>query len=515
MRFLIPSTRWQVSLMSKKTSVLRASLTGVGGLLGASIAAVVVGALVLVPLPQYVGAAPSLELNPVASAQRRVCPGPLVQVSSDKTATVSYLSNGPAELITDSTSTSAQTSSLQMIDNKAPASLGTPTVISIPADKGATAQPMLAGTQSQVGMGEALAGLAVAACADSTNDMWLVAGATNVGRTSLVMLSNPTDVASTVKLEIYGENGVVDAVKNDGILVAPKTQRIVSLAGYARDVVAPVVHVTSVGGQILASLQQNVTRTLVPSGVELVNPGAAPNTVQVMTGVYLQGHANQAASENGAVLSDLESAVRVLAPGPVDADVIITFVSATGETSEIKSTVAAKKVLQFPMASVKDGTYTVIVKSSQPVLAAARAVYDSSVSGIQSPASTATPAPSTAPATPAPTSGGDFAWFAAGNFLTNSMLLPVPSVPNPTVSFYNPTDHEVKVTLSARNEQDLILTIPAEKMVISPLKALTRYTVKGTLGLLGGLTAVGSGTGSAMALNPANALGSAVLVFPR
>jgi hypothetical protein len=480
--------------MSKKTNVLRASLTGVGGVLGASIAAVVVGVLVLVPLPQFIGSAPSLELTPVPSAQRRVCQGPLVQVSSDKSATVSYLSNGPVDVLTDSSSTNVQSTALKMTDNKAPATIGSPTVISIPADKGSVAQPLLAGSQSQYGAGESLGGLAVAACADSSNDMWLVAGATNVGRTSLVMLSNPTDVSSTVKLEIFGENGLVEAAKNDGILVPAGTQRIVSLAGYARDVVAPVVHVTSTGGQILASLQQSVTRTLVPSGVELVNPGAAPNTVQIMTGVYLQGLAAHNDGENGAVISDLESAVRVLLPGKEDAEVGITFISAAGERTEIKSTVSAQKVIQFPFAGITDGTYTVIVRSAKPLLAGVRAVYG---------------APGVASA------GGDFAWFSAGAFLTSSLLLPVPNVPNPTASFFNPTDHEVKVTLSARNEQDVTLTIGVEKMATTNMKPGVRYTVKGTLGLLGGLTAVGQGVGSAMSLNPANALGSSVVLYPR
>jgi hypothetical protein len=199
--------------MSKKTSVLRASLTGLGGLLGATVAVVVVGVLVVVPLPQFVGTAPSVELTPVPSAQRRVCQGPLVQVSSDKSATVSYLSNGPVDLLTDSSSSNVQTAPLKMTDNRAPATLGSPAVISIPAEKSSSTQPLLAGSQSQFGTGEALGGLAMASCADASSDMWLVAGATNVGRTSLLMLSNPTDVASTVKLEIFGENGIVEALK--------------------------------------------------------------------------------------------------------------------------------------------------------------------------------------------------------------------------------------------------------------------------------------------------------------
>lgn len=515
--------------MTKKTNVVRASLTGVGGVLGASIAVAVVGALLIVPLPQLEGYAPTFKVTPLPSAQSIICPGPLLQVNSDKSATLSYLSNGAPVVVTDSTSTQQSSMTLAMPENKAPASLGAPTLITVPAVTGSTDQPLVAGTQVQVGTGESLGGLATVACAEPSNDMWLVGGATDVGRTTLLVIENPTEVYSTAKLEIFGEKGPVAMLKSDGIQVPPRTQRIISIAGYARDVVAPVVHVSSSGGALLATLQQSVTRTLVPSGVEWINPSAAASTTQVMTGVYIAGNAGDA--ENGAVMSDLESTIRVLVPGTEAAEVKIKAISLAGDVTELAAPMNAQQVIQFPFLGVPEGMYTVVVSANRPIVAGVRSVIGA---GVQNPVLSTTPV---APSTPAPTAsasaapsaspsaaptpaappatGGDFAWFSSGNFLTSSLLVPVPNGPNPMVSFYNPFDWEVTVTLSARNQQDVRLKIAGGKMATAKLVGGSNYTVKGSDGLIGQLTYIGGGQGSGMTLSPANALGSAIYVYPR
>lgn len=517
--------------MTKKTNVVRASLTGVGGILGASIAVAVVGALLIAPLPQLEGYAPTFKVAPLPSAQSIICPGPLLQVNSDKSTTLSYLSNGVPTVVTDSTSTQQSSTTLAMPENKAPAELGAPTLISVPAVKGSTEQPLVAGTQLQVGAGESLGGLATVGCAEPSNDMWLVGGATDVGRTTLLVIENPTEVYSTAKLEIFGEKGPVAMLKSDGIQVPPRTQRIISIAGYARDVVAPVVHVSSSGGALLATLQQSVTRTLVPSGVEWINPSAAASTTQVMTGVYVTGNGGD--GEHGAVMSDLESTIRVLVPGTEAAEVTIKAISLAGDVTELTAPMNAQQVIQFPFLGLQEGMYTVVVSANRPIVAGVRSVIGA---GVQNPVLSTTPvapatpapttsasaAPSTAPsAEPAPApaappaTGGDFAWFTAGTFLTSSLLLPVPNGPNPMVSFYNPFDWEATVTLSARNQQDVRLKIAGGKMATAKLVGGSNYTVKGSDGLIGQLTYIGGGQGAGMTLSPANALGSAIYVYPR
>lgn len=523
--------------MTNKTKIVRGTLTGVGGVLGASIAVAVVGVLTLVPLPQFAPGVPVFQVTPIASTQNLVCPGPLVQVNSDKNATVSYLSNGAPSLLSDSTSSKLTSTPLAMTDNKAPAAMGSPLVLSVPADRGASEQPLVAGTQIQPGAPESLAGLATVACAEPSNESWLVGGATDVGRMTLLVLENPTEIFSTAKLDIYGEKGQVTLLKSDGISVPPKTQRIISISGYARDVYAPVVHVTSSGGALLATLQQSVTRVLTPSGVEWINPSATPNTTQIMTGVYLSGVGASDDAEHGAVSSDLESAVRVLVPGAENADVKISVISLAGEVTEISGSMTAKQVIQFPFVGIKDGMYTVVVKATKPVLAGVRSVV---AAGFQNPVLNATPAPtSTATASPSATStaspsaspspsattppapapaaavGGDFAWFSSGTFLSPSLMLPTPNGPNPMASFFNPGVNSATVTLSARNQRDISLTMEPNKMAAVALVGGVTYTVKGAGGLIGQLTYMGGGQGAGVTLNPANALGSMIAVFPR
>lgn len=521
--------------MSNKTKLVRAGITGVTGLVGAGIAAAAIAALALLPMPTYVGSAPSLTVAPAPSDQRRVCQGPLVQVMANSTDATTFLSSGTPTTETYSPSSQVTQNSLDSVDNKAPDAMGTPTVLEVPAEQDAEQQPLLAGNQYQQTSSEELSGLATAACSEPANDSWLVGGSTDLGRTALLMLSNPTGVTATVTFEIFGESGYVDAVSQEGIIVLPGEQRIVSLAAYAPDLVEPVVHVHSVGGQILASMQHSVTRKLQPSGVDWVSPGAGPNTSQIFPGVFLMGATKQAEDEHAAVQSDLEPTVRVLVPGTQDAEVKLKLISESGETESITTRVKAQTTVQLPFADVADGTYTVMVTADQPIVAGVRTLQsapaDPSTVGTQpapqptvtptptptpTPSGTSTPAPSEQPVVaPMPLAGGDFTWFSSSTRLTGDVALPIPAGLNPSLTLYNPGSKSVTAVLSARGEEDVTLTLDRSQMSTVPLRAGVRYTLTGAQGLLGGLTFVAQGLGSSIALNPANVLGSSLTIYPR
>lgn len=526
------STRWQVIKMSNKTKLVRAGITGVTGLVGAGVAAAAIAALALLPMPGYVGSAPSLTVAPAPSDQRRVCQGPLVQVMANSTDASTFLSSGTPETETYSPSRQVTQNTLDAVDNMAPESMGAPTVLEVPAEKDAAQQPLLAGAQYQQVASEELSGLATAACSEPANDSWLVGGSTDLGRTALLMLSNPTGVTATVTFEIFGETGYVDPVSQEGIIVLPGEQRIVSLAAYAPDLVEPVVHVHSVGGQILASMQHSVTRKLQPSGVDWVSPGAGPNTSQIFPGVFLMGATKQDEDEHSAVQSDLEPTVRVLVPGTQDAEVKLTLISESGQTESITTRVKAQTTVQLPFTDVADGTYTVMVTADQPIVAGVRtlqsATADPATVDAQAspqPTATATPTPGATAApevtteqpvvAPMPLAGGDFTWFSSSTRLTGDVALPIPAGLNPTLTLYNPGSTSVTAVLSARGEEDVTLTLDRSQMTTVPLRAGVRYTLTGAQGLLGGLTFVAQGLGSSIALNPANVLGSSLTIYPR
>lgn len=489
--------------MSKATKALRAGVTGVTGIVSAGAVALGIAALVTLPLPGFVGTAPALSIAPVPAIQQRVCPGPLVEVISQRTDDISFYSTGKTQYSEESSETNYDNFWLDALDNQNDAPSAAPKVITVPPTESAEDPPLLAGNQVEQINTEALAGLAAAACTDPGNDLWLVGGSTEIGRNTLVTLANPTDVTATVTLEVFSEKGYIDAVSSEGIIVQPGEQRIVSLAGYAPDVIAPVVRVMSNGGQVLANLQQSVTRTLAPSGVEWVAPGSGLATQQIIPGVFVAGQAEHDRSEVGNVVSDLEPAIRVVVPGEKDSKVTVTLLSKTGKSVEYSANLKAKKVVQLPLAGIADGTYTVIITGQEPLVAGIRTIQGTDSSA-------------TAPVVPAAgETGGDFTWLSSTSFLTDQILIPIPVGPAPTVTFYNPANRTAEVTLSAEGKKDINLKVKAGEMVTTPLNSDTKYTAKGVEGLVGGLTFAGSGIGSFIPLNPANVLGSSITVYPR
>ena len=544
--------------MTKKTSVLRASLTGFAGLVGAGVAVVVVAAVCLLPLPGFTAVTDPFAVTPIPGEQSRVCAGPLLQVVPQAGDATTYFAPGEVTVFSDAQGATLATRDLSPVDVSPAGSSSVPFALSVPPVAENEPQPLLAGIQAQRVATEELSGLAAQACADASSDTWLVGGATDVGRTTLLLLSNPTEVTATVALEILGDNGAVSAPGAEGILVEPGQQRVLSLASFAPDILSPVIHVTSSGGLVQASLQHSVMRALVPGGVELIGPSASPNTTQIITGVALTGLAAQDSGEKGLVTSDLEPTVRIGVPGADASDVVVTVIGESGDPTEIRTTVEGHHTLQLPFTGITDGLYTVVVTGTKPIVAGVRSVQSSVSDSIAAapqaspaPSATATPTPAPAPATatptPAPTpeaqapsdgqgfngnpsgttpdaspaqespatAGGDFAWHSSAAPLTADTLIPVVEGPNPILSLYNPTDAAITVTLARSGKKDVTVTVEAGRMATTTLQGTTRYTLRGATGLHAALTYAAKGLGSSIALSPTNQSGSALNVFPR
>jgi hypothetical protein len=365
-----------------------------------------------------------------------------------------------------------------------------------------------------------------------------VGGSTDVGRTTLLLLSNPTEVTATVALQIFGENGAVSAPGSDGILVEPGQQRVLSLAAYAPDLISPVVHVTSSGGLVAASLQQSVIRALIPGGVDIVGASAAPNTTQIVTGISLTGLAAQDSGEKGLVTSDLEPTIRIAVPGAEAADVVMTVVGENSEPVEIRTTIEGHHTLQLPFTGIADGIYSVSVTGTNPVVAAVRSVQAPATGGsvlVNTPV--ATPAPSagtgggegfnggtaspqeaqpvTTPQTASVPTGGDFAWHASAQALTGDTLIPVVAGPSPALSLFNPSSAPIQATLASSGNPDNAVVIPAGEMISIPVTSALRYLLSGGAGLHAAITYAAPGAGASVAINPTNQRGAAISVFPR
>ncbi len=421
------------------------------GLIGVAAAIVVLVAATVLPLPSHTLSPPSVLVDPVAASQHRVCAGPLLALSTASGGTETKpTSAGPASVSAFSTSGTVVTSRLKSTDD----ALGVaPALLTLPARD--VAGSLFAGSESQTISAGDLVGFAASECAAGAGDSWLVGGSTSTGRTTLVTLSNPTEVASTAALTIYSENGEVSSAGTEGIDVPAGGQRVISLAAFAPGVESPVVRVQSRGGSIVANLQQSTVRTLDPGGVDIVDPSSAPGTSSVIPGFTIANSAGVFAQQGQAGYADLVSVVRLLAPGT---EVTHAEISVIPENSTAKVAPAALVTLKpgivtdVPLGSFPDGPYTLSVSSDHPVVAGARA------------------------STVGSAGQSDFAWYSAAQPLTGHNVVTVADGPSPVASVANPAGEPITVTVTPTAGAAVTVTVPAGGALTIPV-AGGGYTV--------------------------------------
>jgi len=319
-----------------------------------------------------------------------------------------------------------------------------------------------------------------------------VGGSNALGQTSLVLLSNPSAVQATVDLTIYGESGPVAASGSSGIVVAPGTQRVVPLAGLAPAVTAPVIHVQTTGGQILASIQQSYVNGLDPEGVELVGPTNEPATHQVIAGMTIRTLTALEAGPTSERYAEDLPALRVLVPGTKPATV---RVGATGETgteagNSASTTVQPGVVTEIPLDGLADGDFTVTVDSNQPVVVASRTTTTSSV-------------------------GTDFAWFVASQRLSGPALVAVAGGPEPTLHLANEGPSNATISLTSEAGVTKKVLVPSQGGAGIPIPAAGMYALDGPADIVASVSYTGNGAMSSFAINPPGPLAAPIVVYPK
>lgn len=464
------------------------------GLLGIAAAVATVGAATLLPWPSHI-VQPNAELvTPAASGQQRVCPGPLLALAADASAASSASSIGPADSRYAAgrpgslTASDVTVSPIAVPDNVAGDVAGPPLVLSVPAAESA---PLIAGAQSQTAGTETLSGFAAAGCGEAASDGWLVAGSTAVGQTSLILLSNPSDVAATVDLTLYGEGGVVDAPGSTGILVQPGSQRVIPLAGLAPNLNSPVIHMTTRGGQVVASLQQSVISGLIPGGIELAGTTASPAIEQLISGFTVPAALIDETQSNDTHFHDDQAAVRVLNVGQDAAELTVSATSDDGGNgTSITVTLEPGVASEVPLTELAAGSYTVRLNADQPIVAAARSTEKSAASE-------------------------DFAWFVASQALVDDSAIVVADGPAPTLRLANPHGNAQRITLQEGSGAPLTVNLPAAGAVSVPLTAGGTYTLGAseTGGVVASVSYQGSAALSSFAINPPGPLARAIAVY--
>lgn len=464
------------------------------GLVGVGIAAALVAAVSLAPLPSLRVTPLSELITPVPSAQQLVCPGASLRLADDTgqgATTASAL--GAARVRYHSSAGEADPVAFADSDASTGGTDEAPTLISAPiVDAAASAELMISGAQSQQVTDAEFVGLAAVECSRASGDSWLVGGSTAVGRTTLLTLSNPSEVAATVTLELFGENGPISAPGTSGIIVPPSGQRVLSLAGFQPDLDSPVVHVTSTGGQVVASLQQSTVRGLEAGGLDTVAAATAPSTDMVIPGLVITDVvAVQQLLAGGTGFADVIPALRLLAPGETDAIATVRVMPADSDAQPASLTVAlpAGVVTEIPLEGLVEGAYTVAVHTDQPAVSAAR---------VTSAAAGAT----------------DFAWLSAAPELSARAQVSVAPGPAPTLHLHNPADTTAVVTVTAVGGGERTVTLKAGASVALAVEAGESYLIDGFDRLVAAVSLAGEGMLARYAVQPPGAGVAPIRVYP-
>lgn len=463
------------------------------GLVAIGAIGVLIAGSALIPMPVVGSGLGSKVVTPVATDRLRVCPGPIVRLGevSGEDANVAITVGSP-ELIRDSTIGKVEEESLRPAGNASniPAKL----LRLKPQASGEIG--LVSGSQSQLASEPDLVGFAAASCVKQSSDTWLVGGATTTGRTSLLLLTNPSSVDSEVSVEVYSERGLEDVSSGNQILVPAGSQEVLSIAGLASGLASPVVHVSSEGGRVTAQLQESIVRTLTPGGVDVFTGSVAPSTSLVIPGVVIADPEAVESMSGVPDFEDLAGILRILIPessaGQADSTVkmVVSAIPETEDSTPSSATfsIEAGKVTDLPLATFAPGSYTFKVKTDLPAVAAVRTstvtLEDSAADG--SAADGTDDQPPVAAAL-------DFAWFAAAPELTEDTLISVAPGPGAMLHLANTGSDSAVVTIDAREGAGNTLTIPAGAAIAVPVTDGMSYALAGYSKLRASVSYQGNG----------------------
>lgn len=451
-----------------------AAVVVAGGVVAAGIAA---------QLPAIGAVPPSGTATPAPAAQQLVCSGGAVAVGAAGSS-ASALTATEGAALTQGTVDGRSLSVQRLRRGNVNGPLATsPRLLTAPAAR--TAGGVAAGATSQrVGEGDAL-GFVSTPCTTPTDIVWLVGGATTTGRTTVLLLTNPSRVLVTAIPDVWSERGPVDAAAvASGIVVPPHSRRAVSLASIAPNASGIAVRVRTSGGRIAASLEQRTVRGLESGGLDLVAPTAEPATDVTVAGARVAGSSVVQAAARSDGYGDLQPVLRVLVPGRRAATV---SVSASGSSSTtLQRRVAAGSVVDLPLAELRDGVAGLRVVASQPVVVAARV----SVISTAQPADLA-PTATDGGGTPTVDRGADLAWFPASAPLGAQAVAAVAEGPSPVLTLTNPGSTPVTARTSGAAGAATLSVGAGRTVSMAVGEGVLR--VSGARGLVGSVSYAGTG----------------------
>lgn len=126
-------------------------------------------------------------------------------------------------------------------------------------------------------------GLGVGSCPAVVQDSWYVGGGSGARHFSTMTLTNLSDSTAVADVSLWGEEGTVDAVNAEGIILDAFETRSITLDSLAAGEPELAVHVQSRRGALSVALRD--TSTAVFAGTEPLTATAAPARRQVIAGI--------------------------------------------------------------------------------------------------------------------------------------------------------------------------------------------------------------------------------------
>ncbi|KAM9863162.1 hypothetical protein ACI1US_00952 [Leucobacter sp. BZR 635] len=420
-------------MSSKSERFMRGGARALTGLVITGAAAV--GALLLgtVQLPSVERPPHALQVNTTQSGERSiVCAGAFPELGSDPSRPDVAVPVGEASVLV---SGDGDLGTLEGSGDGGSRASGARVLT-------AATDAAIAAAQTQTLSSPTLSGLTAASCVEPVNEQWLVGGGTTLGLSTTLSLGNASAVPATVQISVFDENGEIDAVQTAGVIVAPRSEQLVSLNGYAPNRELLAVRITTTGAPVAAALGVARADGIVPVGASTVTRQLRAEKVLVIPGV-----SNEDSHDHEEVPSDTGPAdrfpvrVNAIAPGSADGTAQVSAINAAGERTELGAielkprTVATLTVEIWP----HDAT-AIVIDSDVPVFAGAEGAANSGETH-------------------------DFQWFAPAPAIPAEIATPAPVVDGGTLVLANSGDAEATVTVTGGGDKTVTVAPGAAVLV--------------------------------------------------
>lgn len=444
------------------------------------IAAAGVAGVVLstVPLPSIERETVAVTVDTLHGAEQSlVCAGSFAELGTDPNRPTTAFPTGEAAV----TVSGAPHGIFDLARQEGGGSL--PLVITAPAGEA------IAAAQTQQVVTASLRGLAASSCAEAVHEQWLLGGGTSLGIATTLSLGNPADVPATVQLTVYDENGRVDETSTSGVLVPARSERTVSINGYAPGRERIAVRAVSVGAPVTATLGVAQTQTLTPFAVDTVTRQHAPATQLVIPGIANISDHQHGPGDAGEI-DQFPVVVRVHAPGGETGAATVRAITAEG-TSENLGVIefSGAAVAELPIAHWPEEADAIVIEADAPVLAAVLASADNGMEH-------------------------DYAWFVPAQLLPIDTPVAAAVVAGGQLVLANPGDTAAEVQIAGADGR-VQRTVTVAAGGVTPVTAAGAVTLTSSAPIAAGVRVTGDGDLAAYPVMRAADRVDRIVVYPR